>query len=384
MTGTRRQVARYFGFDHIEFWVGNAKQAAEWYCGRFGFSPIAYRGLETGSREVCQHVVGQGKIVFVFTSPLRPDNAEFGAHMAKHGDGVRDVAFTVSDCRAVYERAVSRGAVSVREPAVLKDEHGEVVVASVRTYGDTVHSFVQRDGYIGVFMPGFVPASDARKNDPFVTFGNGGRKFETDLLLVDHVVGNQEFDGMTPVEEWYSDKLDFHRFWSVDDKQMHTEYSALRSVVVADDDEVIKMPINEPAAGKRKSQIEEYCDFYGGPGVQHIAILTDNILQSVAALRARGVSFLAIPPAYYEDLKKRLAHANISVKEDLQTIQDLDILVDFDEKGYLLQIFTKPVEDRPTLFIEIIQRANCSGFGVGNFKALFEAIEREQALRGNL
>eukprot|EP00762_Andalucia_godoyi_P000101 ANDGO_02352.mRNA.1 4-hydroxyphenylpyruvate dioxygenase len=372
------QASRYFGFDHILLWVGNAKQAADWYCGRFGFSRVAYRGLETGARDVVSHVIQQDRTFFVFESPLRPDNAAFGEHMTKHGDGVRDVAFTVEDARACWTKAVGAGAESIREPYVLKDENGEVVLATIRTYGDTVHTFVERKNYNGVFLPGFAKVDGS--TDAFTTLTGSS----PGIASIDHIVGNQEWDGMLPVEQWYQEKLGFHRFWSVDDKQMHTDYSALRSVVMSDDSELVKMPINEPAPGRKKSQIEEYCEFYGGAGVQHIALSVPDVLHAVANLRARGVEFLSVPKSYYDDLRKRLAASEVSIKEDLNEIEKLSILVDFDDRGYLLQIFTRPLEDRPTLFIEIIQRANNSGFGVGNFKALFEAIEREQDLRGNL
>jgi len=372
-----QQPSKYRGFDHILFWVGNAKQAADWYCARFGFRHVAYNGLETGERNVVSHVIRLNDIFFVFQSALRPGNTEMGEHLTKHGDGVRDVAFTVDDATACYERAIERGAVSIRTPTVVKDDNGEVVLATIRTYGDTVHTFVQRSAYQGPFLPGFRAST---KQDPMTDLTGES----SNLGRIDHIVGNQEWDGMLPVEQWYTDKLGFHRFWSVDDKQMCTEFSALRSVVMTDDDEVIKMPINEPAPGRKKSQIEEYCDFYGGAGVQHIALTTPDVLKTVQNLRDRGVEFLTVPAQYYKDLRKRLASAEVKVQESLDEIERLSILVDFDDRGYLLQIFTRPLEDRPTLFIEIIQRANNNGFGVGNFKALFEAIEREQALRGNL
>lgn len=368
--------AKFFGFDHLNFWVGNAFQAASYYITRFGFEPLAYKGLETGSRDMATHVIRQGKVIFSFSSPYKGGvNAEFEQHLAKHGDGVRDVAFTVEDCRAIYNAAVANGATSLVEPHEESDDNGTVVLASIRTYGDTVHTLVERKAYKGLFLPGYVAA----KPDAFTTLLK-----PTCIDFIDHIVGNQDWDGMTPVEDWYKEKLGFHRFWSVDDKQIHTEYSALRSVVVVDEDRAITMPINEPAVGKKKSQIEEYVDFYGGAGVQHIALNTQDIITTVAGLRSRGVQFLSVPEKYYTDLRKRLGASSVQVKEDLDTIQKLDLLVDFDDDGYLLQIFTKPVEDRPTLFIEIIQRANHDGFGVGNFKALFESIELEQDKRGNL
>ncbi|KAG0078085.1 hypothetical protein BGZ90_005980 [Linnemannia elongata] len=353
-----QNIGNYEGFDHVTFWVGNAKQAASFYTTRFGFKEIAYSGLETGSRDICSHVVQQDTITFVFKSPLNPNNKVFSDHLAVHGDGVKDVAFTVDDVHSIYTRAVEKGARSIQAPYELKDEHGSVWLATIATYGDTEHTFVQRNGYKGLFMPGFTLP---RNKDPL-----------EELLPV---VGLNYID--------HCQQLGFHRFWSVDDSQIHTEYSALRSIVMADPSEKVKMPINEPAAGKKKSQITEYCEYYGGAGVQHIALNTKNVIQAVTNLRARGMEFLSVPTSYYENLRLRLAHSSTKVQEDLDVIQKLDILVDFDEGGYLLQIFTKPVQDRPTVFIEIIQRRGFEGFGAGNFKALFEAIEREQELRGN-
>jgi len=356
--------------------VSNAKQAASFYTSRFGFTPLAYKGLETGSTQICSHVVKQNNIVLVFTSNLQPIETDISRHVSKHSDGVRDVAFHVEDARSLYTKAVSRGAKSVREPEEIKDENGTVILASIQTYGDTIHTLVQNVDYTGVFLPGFVPS---HINEPFNKF------FEPmNLELVDHVVGNQGDGDMTPTAEWYERNLDFHRYWSVDESTIHTEYSALRSIVVSDWDEKVKMPINEPAPGLRKSQIQEYVDFYGGAGVQHIAMRSPDILKSIAQLRERGVEFLSVPKTYYENLRKRLENSPTQIKEDLDLIEKLHILVDFDDQGYLLQIFTKPVEDRPTLFWEVIQRNNHNGFGVGNFKALFESLELEQAKRGNL
>eukprot|EP00357_Protocruzia_adherens_P022574 CAMPEP_0114995718 /NCGR_PEP_ID=MMETSP0216-20121206/13893_1 /TAXON_ID=223996 /ORGANISM="Protocruzia adherens, Strain Boccale" /LENGTH=380 /DNA_ID=CAMNT_0002359807 /DNA_START=49 /DNA_END=1191 /DNA_ORIENTATION=- len=371
----RPEIGVFSGFDHCVFWVGNAKQAASFYTARFGFDYVAYQGLETGERSVCSHVVKQNDIYFVFKTPLG-DNAEMSAHQAAHGDGVRDVAFTVDDARGIYDKAVARGAKSVSAPEELTDEFGTVVIASVQTYGDTIHTFVQRDGYKGPFLPGY---KAHKKTEIFNNFMRNPH-----LLKIDHCVGNQPDQDMEPTAAWYEKMLDFHRFWSVDDSQMHTEYSALRSIVMTDFDEVIKMPINEPAPGKRKSQIQEYVEFYSGAGVQHIALLTENIIEAIEALRARGVDFLEVPESYYDNLEKRLANSPVKIAEDMAVLRKLKILVDYDDKGYLLQLFTKPVEDRPTLFIEIIQRRNHQGFGAGNFKALFEAIELEQSKRGNL
>jgi 4-hydroxyphenylpyruvate dioxygenase len=314
--------------------------------------------------------------VFSFVSPLNPGATDFAHHHEKHGDGVRDVAFHVDDAAGIFNKAVSRGAKAISEPQTLKDEHGSVIVASVQTYGDTIHTFVQRVDYTGVFLPGFQPHYLKEKFNELLP--------HPEIEAVDHCVGNQPDLEMEPVAEWYEKMLDFHRFWSVDDTMMHTEYSALRSIVVTDFDEKVKMPINEPAPGKKKSQIQEYVDYYGGPGVQHIALRTNDIINTVKRLSDRGVEFLTIPPTYYENLQKGLAQASIQVTEDIEKLKELHILVDYDDKGYLLQIFTKPFEDRPTLFFEIIQRHNHQGFGAGNFKALFESIEQEQAKRGNL
>ncbi|KAJ3216938.1 hypothetical protein HDU67_008757 [Dinochytrium kinnereticum] len=355
--------------------VGNAKQAASFYTTRFGFQPLGYKGLETGSRDVVSHAVKQNDITFVFQSPLNPGNKAFDEFASRHGDGVKDVAFTVDDARGIYKKAVERGAKSIREPFELSDEHGTVVMSTVATYGDVEHTFVERKNYKGTFLPGFT----ASKDDPILSLLP-----VVNLQRIDHCVGNQPDNEMVSACDFYERTLDFHRFWSVDDSQMHTEYSALRSIVMADYDEVVKMPINEPAPGKKKSQIQEYVEYNAGAGVQHIALRCDDIIEAVSQLRNRGVDFLSIPDTYYENLRIRLAASPVQVKEDMDTLQKLKILIDFDENGYLLQIFTKPLEDRPTLFIEIIQRRNHSGFGAGNFKALFESIEMEQALRGNL
>lgn len=367
---------RLHGFHHVHFWVSNAKQVAAWYVLRLGFEYVAYRGLETNSRDVATHVVRQNKIFFAFSSPLNPHDKDIAPRLTVTGDAARDVAFEVEDCRAIYSKAVARGAKSVREPQELKDDHGSVVIATVQTYGDTVHSFVECKNYKGTFMPGY---QRVQHRDPLSSLLPS-----PNLMFIDHVVGNQPDLKMNDACTWYEKCLDFHRFWSVDDKQMHTEYSALRSIVMADFDEVIKMPINEPAKGLRKSQIQEYVDYHGGAGVQHIALNTPNIIQAIRNLRARGLDFLAVPKTYYQDLRARLAKSAVKIEEDLSIIEELNILVDFDDKGYLLQLFTRPVEDRPTLFYEIIQRHNHQGFGAGNFKSLFEAIEREQAERGNL
>jgi len=367
----------FTGFDHVKWYVGNAKQAADWYVVHLGFKRVAYRGLETGSRKMASHVIAQNNVLWEFISSYTPDAMDSINHeVALHGDGVKDIAFGVDDCRVAFEYAKSKGAKVISEVQELKDEHGSVVLATIQTYGDTWHTLVQRNGYKGVFLPGYTPVTE---ESPFAHFTPA-----VGLQFIDHIVGNQPDNAMIPVVEWYENTLNFHRFWSVDDKMMHTEYSALRSTVIADFDEKIKLPINEPAAGKKKSQIQEYVDYYGGPGVQHIALRTDDILHSIKQLRARGVKFLTVPKTYYTNLWEKLKSSPTKVKEDLKTIEDLSILVDYDDKGYLLQIFTQPCQDRPTVFLEIIQRNNHNGFGAGNFKSLFEAIEREQAARGNL
>ncbi|RPA99483.1 4-hydroxyphenylpyruvate dioxygenase [Choiromyces venosus 120613-1] len=379
----------YRGYDHVHWYVGNAKQAASYYIARMGFRPLAYKGLETGSRITASHVISNGGITFVLTSPLRspatPGLAaadvallkEIHEHLSTHGDAVKDVSFEVDDVRKVYERAIENGARGVKAPEVLSDEDGEVIVATVATYGDTTHTLVQRGGYTGAFMPGFRKAVAGK--DPL-----DNALPAVHLEAIDHCVGNQDWYEMDTVCDYYEKALGFHRFWSVDDKDICTEYSALKSVVMASPNELVKMPINEPAHGKRKSQIEEYIDFYSGSGVQHIALRTTNIIAAVSNMKARGIEFITVPDSYYKQMKLRLGKSGVRVKEDFDTLKELGILIDFDEGGYLLQLFTKPLMDRPTVFIEIIQRCNFNGFGAGNFKSLFEAIEREQAERGNL
>lgn len=372
----RPAVGVFYSFHHIRFYVSNAKQAASFYIARFGFNPVAYEGLETGNQNYCTQVVSQNKVILAFTSSLRPEENEVSRHVMKHSDGVRDIAFLVDDARGIYEKAVSRGAKSVAEPKEITDEFGTMITSSVQTYGDTIHTFVQNVNYTGLFLPGYKPN---QKTDPL-----NETLPPVNLQQIDHAVGNQPDGDMTPTAEWYEKHLDFHRYWSVDENKIYTEYSALRSIVVADWDEVVKMPINEPAPGLRKSQIQEYVEYYGGAGVQHIAILTNDIVYAIAQLRARGVEFLSVPHKYYENLRKRLESSPTHIQEDLDILENLSILVDFDDNGYLLQIFTRPVEDRPTLFWEVIQRRNHNGFGIGNFKALFESLEQEQAKRGNL
>lgn len=367
----------FLSVDHLHFWVGNAYQAAAYYISRFGFEPYAYRGLETGSRDVMTQVVRQNDITFCFSSAINPGESVISRHVLRHGDGVKDVAFQVDDVIAVFNRAKAAGAVCVYEPTVYEGTDGKCVLATIEApYEGTWHTFVERRDYRGNFLPGY---SEALERDPQLELVSA-----VGLRFVDHCVANQRDGEMEQVVNWYVDKLSFHRFWSVDDKQLHTKYSSLRSIVVADYDERVKMPINEPAQGLRKSQIQEFVEYYDGPGIQHIALNTRNILDAVSRLRQRGVPFIRVPDTYYDDLRTRLKGSLVQVREELNSLQKLGILVDFDDKGYLLQIFTKPVQDRPTLFIEIIQRSSHEGFGVGNFKSLFEAIEREQALRGNL
>ncbi|XP_069686261.1 4-hydroxyphenylpyruvate dioxygenase isoform X2 [Periplaneta americana] len=367
---------RFLHFDHLTFWVGNAKQAASYYCTRLGFEPLAYQGLETGSRKIAAHAVRQNKIMFVFVSAYEPDNNEMGKHLIRHGDGVKDIAFTVEDLDSIVQRAKERGAKIVKDIWEERDEDGVVRFARVQTYGDTTHTFVERAAYNGLFLPGFKkPLQEdtlCKKLPP------------AKLDFVDHVVGNQPDHGMVPAADWYERNLMFHRFWSVDDSQIHSQYSALRSIVMTNWEETIKIPINEPAEGKKKSQIQEYVDYYGGAGVQHIALNTQDIIGAIRNLRERGQEFLKVPNTYYDTLKKRLQADKVKLIEDLDILQELNILVDYDENGYLLQIFTKNMQDRPTLFLEVIQRHNHNGFGAGNFKALFEAIEGDQAQRGNL
>ncbi|KAI7900098.1 4-hydroxyphenylpyruvate dioxygenase [Cokeromyces recurvatus] len=375
----------YSGFDHLRFTVMNAKQAASFYCTRLGFKHIAYRGLETGSRETASHVVKQGDAIFVFESPIHPTaQREMAQEISVRGDGVKDIAFNVKDCRAVYNKAIDRGAKSIKEPEEITDEDGTVVIATLATYGDVHHTLIERKNYKGLFLPGYKSSFEVlRYKDPLEDVLP-----PVPLGFIDHIVGNQPDGQMNPIADFYEKAFDFHRFWSVDDKQVFTEYSALRSVVMADPEERIKVPINEPAVGRKKSQIQEFVDFYGSAGVQHIAINTNDIITSVTNMKARGCDFLTIPSNYYDSLRTKLVTHNKVAKrpivEDLDVLQKLNILVDYDENGYLLQIFTKPLEDRPTVFVEIIQRNNHNGFGAGNFKSLFESLEIEQALRGNL
>jgi 4-hydroxyphenylpyruvate dioxygenase len=356
------------GTDYVEFYVGNAKQAAYFYRSAFGMRLTAYRGPETGVRDRASWLLQQDKIRLVLTTALSPDHP-VADHVRLHGDGVHDIALWVDDAESAYRETTQRGARGVREPETLRDEHGEVRISAIATYGDTIHSFVERRNYGGVFLPGFVPADRADS----VARPVG-------LKYIDHMVGNVGWGAMDTWVNFYRDVMGFRLYQHFDDKDIGTEYSALMSKVMSNGNERVKFPINEPAEGKRKSQIEEYLDFYKGPGVQHIAMATDNIIETVTRLRDRGIEFLRVPSTYYDDLTTRTG----PIDEPIDRLKELGILVDRDDEGYMLQIFTKPVEDRPTLFYEVIQRKGSRSFGKGNFKALFEALEREQARRGNL
>lgn len=366
-TGMTQDFLPINGTDYIEFYVGNAKQAALFYQHCFGFQLVAYSGPETGSRERASYVLQQNKVRLVLTSSLH-QQSEVAEHVKKHGDGVKVLALWVDDARQSFEETVKRGAKPAAEPRVVRDEQGEAVVASIGTYGETIHTFVERKNYRGVFLPGFKPVRSSFQAKPI------------GLQYIDHCVGNVELGQMNRWVEFYEKVMGFNLLVTFDDKDISTEYSALMSKVVANGNGYIKFPINEPADGKKKSQIEEYLDFYNGPGVQHIAIATHDIIETVSELRQRGVEFLYVPEVYYEDVMDRVG----TINESLEELKKLNILIDRDEEGYLLQIFTKPVQDRPTVFFEIIERNGAKSFGKGNFKALFESIEREQELRGNL
>jgi len=360
------------GTDYVEFYVGNAKQAAHFYKTAFGFQSYAYKGLETGNREYASYVLKQDKIRLVLTTPLN-SKSPINEHIVKHGDGVKVIALWVDDATKSWEETTSRGAKSFMKPTVETDEYGEVVRSGIYTYGETVHIFVERKNYNGVFLPGYKTWKSDYNPEP------AGLKF------IDHMVGNVGWNEMNKWVKFYEDVMGFVNFLSFDDKQIHTEYSALMSKVMSNGNGRIKFPINEPAEGKKKSQIEEYLDFYEGPGAQHIAVATDDIIKTVTLLRERGVEFLSTPPEeYYKSVPLRLEEHNHKLREDIEILKSLGIMIDADEEGYLLQIFTKPLEDRPTLFFEIIQRMGARGFGAGNFKALFESIEREQEKRGTL
>lgn len=355
------------GTDHVEFYVGNAKQAAYYYKSAFGFKEIAYAGPQTGVRDVASYVLEQGKIRLVLTTPLRSDDPR-AEHIRRHGDGVKMLALSVNDAYDAYYQTTLRGAEPYMEPKTLHDEHGEIKLSGIKLYGETVHLFVERKNYRGVFMPGYEPSHTHFCPGP------------AGLIHIDHCVGNVGWHKMNDWVNFYEEVMGFKNILTFDDKMISTEYSALMSKVMSNGNGFVKFPINEPAEGKKKSQIEEYLEFYEGEGVQHLALATHDIVQTVTDLQNRGVEFLTVPTTYYDDLLDRVGH----IDEDLEPLKRLGILVDRDDEGYLLQIFTKPVEDRPTLFFEIIQRKGARSFGAGNFKALFEAIEREQELRGNL
>ncbi|MBV8115973.1 MAG: 4-hydroxyphenylpyruvate dioxygenase [Silvibacterium sp.] len=355
------------GTDYVEFYVGNARQASYFYRLAFGMKLVAYAGPETGLRDRASYVVQQGKIRFVLTTPLRPDG-EIAHHVHRHGDGVRDVALWVDDARQAWKETTKRGARSVHEPYELKDKYGCVKLAAIATYGDTIHTFVDRSNYNGPFLPGYRDEGEDKQARP------------VGLKYIDHMVGNVGWNEMNRWVDFYSDVMGFSLYQHFDDKDISTEYSALMSKVMSNGNGRVKFPINEPAEGRKKSQIEEYLEFYHGPGVQHIAMATDDILSTVSKLQEQGVGFLKVPHTYYKELENRVG----KIDEPIHELEKLGILVDRDDEGYMLQIFTRPVEDRPTLFYEIIQRKGSRSFGKGNFKALFEAIEREQAARGNL
>jgi 4-hydroxyphenylpyruvate dioxygenase len=356
------------GTDYVEFYVGNAKQAAHYYMTAFGFQPLAYAGPETGLKDRASYAVRQNKLTLVLTTPLRPNN-EMADHIYKHGDGVKALALLVDDATSAWRETTERGARSYLHPQYMKDNNGELVMSGIHTYGDTVHLFIERNRYHGTFMPGYREWSN-----PYF------KPAETGLLYVDHCVGNVGWNQMNPWVKFYEDVMGFRNILSFDDKDISTEYSALMSKVMSNGNGFVKFPINEPAEGKKKSQVEEYLEFYSGEGVQHVAMATSDIVHTVTELRNRGVEFLRVPTTYYDDLLERVGN----IDEDIEPLKELGILVDRDDEGYLLQLFTKPVEDRPTLFFEIIQRKGAKSFGKGNFKALFEAIEREQGERGNL
>jgi 4-hydroxyphenylpyruvate dioxygenase len=355
------------GTDHIEFYVGNAKQSAHYYKTAFGFQSLAYAGPETGDKEKASYVIRQNKLTFVLTTPLKPDGP-IAEHILKHGDGVKFLSLGVNDAKDAWKQTTLRGARSFMEPEVLEDEYGEMVMSGIHTYGETVHLFIERKNYKGPFMPGYKKWEPGHEAEP------------TGLTYVDHCVGNVGWKQMNRWVKFYEDVMGFKNILTFDDKDISTEYSALMSKVMSNGNGYVKFPINEPAEGKKKSQIEEYLDFYNGEGVQHVAIATNNIIETVSELQRRGIEFLRVPGNYYDTLLDRVG----KIDEDLDPLRELGILVDRDDEGYLLQIFTKPLQDRPTLFFEIIQRKGAKSFGKGNFKALFEAIEREQEIRGNL
>src|SRR5215469_8115911 len=367
-SSTQTDFLPLLGTDHIEFYVGNAKQAAHYYITAFGFQPVAYSGPETGVKDKASYVVRQNKLTFVLTTPLKTNTA-IADHVGKHGDGVKVLALLVEDAKKAWEETTSRGAKTYVDPASLKDDDGEVGISGIQLYGDTVHLFIERKNYHGAFLPEYV-----KWENPYFKPRDAG------LMYVDHCVGNVGWNQMNRWVKFYEEVMGFKNILTFDDEDISTEYSALMSKVMSNGNGFVKFPINEPAEGKKKSQVEEYLEFFDGEGVQHIAMATNNIIETVTALQQRGLEFLHIPSTYYDTLLDRVGH----IDEELNALKQLGILVDRDDEGYLLQIFTKPVADRPTLFFEIIQRKGAKSFGKGNFKALFEAIEREQAARGNL
>lgn len=376
--------ANFSSYDHVTWYVSNAQQAADFYITKMGFKLIAYMGLETGSKDIAARVVGLGNVIMQFKSALRASSSdpantqlveEIQNHVSRHGDGVRDVAFVVDDVRAVYSAAIAAGATSIERPKTLTDKFGSVTTAIIHAYGDTTHTLINRSTYYGAFLPGYRQWDTSSLDSVFGP---------VPLDCIDHCVANQGWNKMEEVCEYYERTFGFHRFWSVDDSVICTEYSALSSIVMASDNNRVKMPVNQPAKGIRTSQVEEFVQFYEGPGVQHIALLTPDILTAVQCMKERGMEFITVPKSYYEMLQKRLASSKVQINESMAEIERLNLLVDFDNNGYLLQIFSKPVTDRPTIFFEIIQRNNFEGFGAGNFKSLFEAIERHQAARGTL
>ncbi|QGA17279.1 hypothetical protein EYB26_004950 [Talaromyces marneffei] len=392
LSGESSSLDKYRGYDHMTWYVGNAKQAASWYVTRMGFEMIAYQGLETNSRCTTSYVVANNNVRFVLTSATQSYSAleesasfeerqlvkEIYEHLEKHGDAVKDVAFEVDDVHALFSNAVAAGAANVQEPTTIKSgRDGFIVAATIKTFGDTTHTFLDRRSYTGAFLPGYHAVTESDPIQRYLPTIN--------VDEIDHCVGNHDWNDLESACNFYEECLGFRRFWTVDDRSLTTEYSTMNSIVMASPgNEKIKMPMNEPAVGKKKSQIEEFVQFYNGAGVQHIAFHTTDIVQTVTNMKERGVQFITVPRTYYEDLSLRLKSHGMTVEEDMEILQRLSILVDFDEGGYLLQIFTKPLLDRPTVFLEIIQRNNFDGFGAGNFKALFEAVEREQAKRGNL
>lgn len=374
-------------YDYVTWYVSNAKQVASYFKCRFGFKPFAYRGPETGQRDTCTHVIRKNRIVMAITCAIRakaiaPENqqlvSEIHEHVARHGDSIKDLAFEVDDVGAVYSRAIGENAISIEAPLTHTDSHGRVVTAVIKSShgGDTTHTLINRSAYPeSRFLPGFIPDNPTQSLIE-TTVGDSG------LLEIDHSVSNHGWHEMAAACEFYEKALGFHQFWSVDDTQMCTEFSSLKSTVMASANEKVKVPVNEPGKGKLKSQIEEFVEYNDGPGCQHLAYRTDNIIETVANLRDRGVEFIVTPNSYYELLRERLSHSSVKIAEDIEILKELNVLVDFDDKGYLLQLFTRPLTDRPTFFIEVIQRHNHNGFGAGNFKALFESIERDQIARG--